>query len=156
MIVFIDSSVLGILANPNRIGEASDCREWLYKLLSRSAYVCSSQICDFEVRRSMLLESHHKPHLNSIPNLDNLQEIISFLPITSELLKKASSLWADARSQGIPTADNKSLDIDIIICSHWQMLKEEFPARYVVIATTNVKHLSRFSEAKTWRDISIT
>ncbi|MGH1394905.1 MAG: hypothetical protein ACRAVC_12885 [Trichormus sp.] len=43
MIVFIDSSVLGILANPNRIGEASDCREWLYKLLSRSAYVCSGR-----------------------------------------------------------------------------------------------------------------
>ncbi len=35
------------------------------------------------------------------------------------------------------------------------MLEEEFPARYIVIATTNVKHLSRFSEAKTWRDITI-
>ncbi|BAY31813.1 hypothetical protein NIES2107_36990 [Nostoc carneum NIES-2107] len=49
MIVFIDSSVLGILANPNRIGEMRDCREWLYRLLAKGVYVCSSQICDFEV-----------------------------------------------------------------------------------------------------------
>lgn len=87
----------------------------------------------------------------SIQNLDKLREVVSFLPITSELLKKAAELWASARRQGIPTADNKSLDIDIIICSHWQMLQEEFPGRYVVIATTNVKHLSRFTEAKTWQ-----
>ncbi|WP_242037922.1 hypothetical protein [Tolypothrix sp. FACHB-123] len=96
----------------------------------------------------MILESQLKLSFNHIANLDQLQEMISFLPITSELLKKASVLWATARSQGIPTADNKSLDVDIIICSHWQMLKEEFPGRYVAIATTNVKHLSRFTEAK--------
>jgi len=39
------------------------------------------------------------------------------------------------------------------ICSHWQKLKKEFPGRYIVIATTNVKHLSRFAEAKNWVDI---
>lgn len=154
MIVFIDSSVLGILSNPNRLSEVMDCCEWLYRLLSRGVYVCSSEICDFEVRRSLILEFQKKPHLNSIQKLDELREIISFLPITSELLKTASSLWASARNQGIPTADNKSLDIDIIICSHWQILQEEFPGRYVVIATTNVKHLSRFAEAKSWRDFN--
>ena len=45
--------------------------------------------------------------------------------------------------------------IDMIICSHWQQLKEEFPGRYIVIATTNVKHLSCFAEAKTWKDIKL-
>jgi hypothetical protein len=153
MIVFIDSSVLGIIANPNKIGEPNKCREWLYKLLSQGVYICSSEICDFEIRRNLILEYQKKPHLNSIQNLDKLQEIISFLPIDWELLKEASTLWASARSQGIPTADNKSLDIDIIICSHWQKLKEKFPGRYIVIATTNVKHLSRFAEAKNWIDI---
>ncbi len=29
MIVFIDSGVLGILANPNKFGEAYDCEQWL-------------------------------------------------------------------------------------------------------------------------------
>ncbi|MBV6623517.1 MAG: type II toxin-antitoxin system VapC family toxin [Rivularia sp. (in: Bacteria)] len=155
MIVIIDSGVLGILANPNKSKEVSNAQEWLYSLLLKGIYVCSSEICDFEVRRSLILESHKKPNLNSIQNLDKLREIIDFLPITSELLRTASNFWASARIQGIPTADNKSLDIDIIICSHWQELQKEFPGRYIVIATTNVKHLSRFAEAQTWRNIRL-
>lgn len=103
----------------------------------------------------MILTNQNQPQLSGIQNLDELREIINFLPITTELLRKASVLWATARSQGIPTADNKSLDVDMIICSPWQMLQEEFPGRYVAIATTNVKHLSRFTEAKIWRDISL-
>ncbi len=155
MIVFIDSGVLGILANPNKSGEASDCEQWLYSLLSQGAYVCSSELCDYEVRRSLILESQRKPHLNSIQNLDELQEVISFLPLTTLVLKKAASVWASSRSQGIPTADDKHLDVDIIICSQWQILKDEFPGRYIVIATTNVKHLSRFAEAQAWRNIKL-
>jgi predicted nucleic acid-binding protein len=154
MIVFIDSGVLGILANPRKTGEVSDCEEWLYRLIARGIYVCSSELCDYEIRRSLILTYQKQPQLTGIQNLDELREIITFLPITTELLKKASVLWATARSQGMPTADNKSLDIDMIICSHWQMLQAEFPGRYIAIATTNVKHLSRFTEAKNWRYIN--
>jgi hypothetical protein len=154
MIVFIDSGVLGILANPNKFGEAYDCEQWLYSLLSQGVYICSSEICDFEVRRSLVLALQKKTELNSIQTLDELREIIDFLPISSALLRQAAYLWASARSQGIPTADDKSLDVDIIICTQWRILKEEFPGRYIVIATTNVKHLSRFAEAKVWRDIN--
>jgi hypothetical protein len=154
MIVFIDSGVLGLLGNPNKSGEAYDCEQWLYSLLSQGVYICSSEICDFEVRRSLVLASQKNTEINSIQNLDELREIIDFLPISSALLKQAAYLWASARSQGIPTADDKSLDADMIICTQWQMLKAEFPGRYIVIATTNVKHLSRFSESKVWRDIN--
>jgi hypothetical protein len=67
--------------------------------------------------------------------------------------KEAANLWAEARIQGIPTADDKSLDADIIICAHYKLLEEEYPGRYIVIATTNVKHLSHFAEAKKWQEI---
>jgi hypothetical protein len=153
MIVFIDSGVLGILANPNKVGEVSDCEQWLYRLLSQGVYICSSDLCDYEVRRNLILETNKKPHLNSIKNLDELRELITFLPVSPLLLTKSASLWASARIQGMPTADNKTLDIDIIICTQWQMLKEEFPSPYIVIATTNVKHLSRFASAKAWREV---
>ncbi len=53
----------------------------------------------------------------------------------------------------MPTADDMSLDADVIICAQYQLLAEEYPGRYVVIATTNVKHLSRFTEAKEWPNI---
>lgn len=127
--------------------------EWLFSLLRKGIFVVSSDICDYEVRRSLILESWKKPNINSIASLDELQNLITFLPLTSKIIKKAANLWAEARIQGIPTADNQSLDVDIIICAHYQLLKQEYPGRYVVIATTNVKHLSRFTEAKVWREL---
>jgi hypothetical protein len=68
-------------------------------------------------------------------------------------MKKAASIWAEARIKGTPTADDIILDADVIICAHYQLLEREYPGRYIVIATTNVRHLSRFSEAKKWREI---
>jgi hypothetical protein len=50
-------------------------------------------------------------------------------------------------------AFDKSLDADIIICAQYKLLEREYPSRYIVIATTNVKHLSRFAEAKEWQEI---
>lgn len=60
MIVFIDSGVLGLLTHPKKAGKLADCEDWLYSLLSKGVYVVSSDICDYEVRRSLLLESVKK------------------------------------------------------------------------------------------------
>ncbi|MGD1919235.1 MAG: type II toxin-antitoxin system VapC family toxin [Pleurocapsa sp.] len=153
MIVFIDTGILGLLANPNKKGDAADCEQWLLGLLSRGVSVLTSDICDYEVRRSLILESLRKPNINSVNSLDELQELITFLPIDNEVMRNAASLWAEARIKGVPTADNKSLDADIIICAQYKLLEQEYPGRYIVIATTNVKHLSRFGEAKEWQEI---
>ena len=154
MIIFIDSGVLGILANPNKKGEARDCEQWLYGLLSKSVTVVTSDICDYEIRRSLILESRRNPNINSIENLDELQNIINFLPLTTEVLNQAAYLWAESKNKAIPTADDKNIDVDIIICAHWKLLTAEFPGRNIVIATTNTKHLSRFTQAQKWNEIS--
>ena len=161
MIVFLDTGILGLLANPNKKGEAANCEQWLLGLLSRGVSVVTSDICDYEVRRSLILESLRKPNINSVTSLDELQKLITFLPIDNEVMRNAASLWAEARIQGVPTADDKSLDADIIICAQYKLLEQEYPGRYIVIAiceavsfrTTNVKHLSRFTEAKEWQEI---
>ncbi|WP_019504692.1 hypothetical protein [Pleurocapsa sp. PCC 7319] len=153
MIIFIDTGILGLLANPNKKGEAADCEQWLLGLLSKGVSVLTSDICDYEVRRNLILESLRKPNINSIDSLDELKDLIAFLPISNEVMMKAANLWAEARIQGIPTADDKSLDADIIICAQYKILEQEYPGRYIVIATTNVKHLSRFTEAKEWQKI---
>ncbi|MEC4814182.1 MAG: hypothetical protein SAK29_13040 [Scytonema sp. PMC 1069.18] len=54
MLVFIDSGVLGLLSNPHKLDEASDCEQWLYKLICQGVYVCSSDVCDYEVRRNLI------------------------------------------------------------------------------------------------------
>ena len=49
--------------------------------------------------------------------------------------------------------NKKGETADIIICAQYKLLEKEYPGRYIVIATTNVKHLSRFTEAKEWQEI---
>ena len=106
------------------------------------------------MRRSLVLESLRKPKIESLEDLNNLQDLITFLPLTDEVMKEAANIWAEARVRGMPTADEKSLDADVIICAQYKLLESEYPGRYIVIATTNVDHLSRFAEAKEWHDIS--
>jgi len=107
------------------------------------------------VRRSLILASFTNPTIKGVENLDELQQVIDFLPLTKNVMREAAQLWAESRSQGIPTADDKNIDADIIIAAQWKILTEEFPGRYVVIATTNVKHLERFTEAKDWKNIKL-
>lgn len=155
MIVFLDTGVLGLVSSPSNKGDAKECKEWFYRLLARGIYVITSDICEYEVRRSLILASFINTIVQGIENLDELQQVIDFLPLTKDVMKKAAILWAEARSQGISTADEKNIDADIIIAAQWQLLTEEFPGRYIVIATTNVKHLKRFTEAKSWKDINL-
>jgi hypothetical protein len=112
-------------------------------------------LCDYEVRRGLVLAAKKNPNINGIEELDELSDIISFLSVNSAVFREAATLWAEARSRGIATADEKSLDADMILCAQWKSLTEEYSGRYIVIATINVKHLSRFSEAKLWREIIV-
>ncbi|WP_269086186.1 hypothetical protein [[Phormidium ambiguum] IAM M-71] len=41
----------------------------------------------------------------------------------------------------------------MIVSAHWRLLMQEFPGRYVVVATTNVKHLQIFTQAEKWQNI---
>jgi hypothetical protein len=52
----------------------------------------------------------------------------------------------------LPTKPKRA---DIIILAHWQLLKKQYPSRYLVIATTNVKHFQGFAEALNWQDINL-
>jgi len=153
MIVLLDTSILGLVASPSQKGEAKLCKRWLYQLLARSAYVVTSDLCDYEVRRGLLLASLRHPSVEGLNNLNELSNILDFLPLTPSVMKCAAQLWAESRYLGQPTADEKNIDGDVIIAAQWQLLKEEYRGQYIVIATTNVKHLQRFAEAKTWQEI---
>ena len=154
MIVFLDSGVLGLLTNPNKKGQPLLCENWLYSLLAKGVVV-SSDVCDYEVRRSLLVETNKNRSDNSVNNLDDLRETIDFLKLETEVMLCASQVWREARQRGRKTADDSSFDVDMLIIAHWRLLQEEHPSRYIVIATTNVKHLSEFSEALNWEDIKL-
>jgi len=158
VIVILDTVTITLLITEASVSqEAKKCQEWFYKILSRGGYIVAPQICDYEVRRGLLLVVKRTGKSNSqkIKNLNRLKESIEFLPCSQEILEKASEIWAENHYQGTPTASLQALDVDIIIGAHWQILKNQYPGRYVVIATSNIKHLSIFAEAQEWKNINL-
>ena len=67
-------------------------------------------------------------------------------------MRQAAVFWAQARQQGQPIADDKALDGDVILAAQTMTLG----VANVMIATTNVGHLSRCAPAALWPDIPVT
>jgi hypothetical protein len=78
-------------------GDTVNCQSWLYRLLARSVYVVSSDICDYEVRRGLELALYKNPHVSGLSRLDALAQIVDFLPTERVVLQRAAKIWAEAR-----------------------------------------------------------
>lgn len=143
MIVLLDTGPLGILVHP-RISQ--ECQDWLEDILLKNYQVVLPEIADYELRRELLrLDNSAR-----IRRLDRLKQKLEYLPLTTDIMLQAAELWATARKRGKPTADPKALDGDVILAA--QAMSIETTAQ-TVIATTNVRHLSLFVDAREWSDI---
>ena len=116
-------------------------------LLEKGVQVKLPEIADYEVRRELLRINK----TTSIKYLDELKTYIDYVPITTQAMLLASEFWARVRRQGKPTADNKALDGDVILAAQATLLSNV--GYEVVIAPTNVSHLSRLATAKEWQNI---
>lgn len=147
-IVLLDTGVLGMVTNPQASPEVNACNMWLEALIRKGVRVVIPEIADYEVRRELLRAEKKK----GLAKLDALKVTSTYFPLTTAAMLKAAEFWATARKQGRPTADDKALDGDVILAAQAFLLAEK---RFnVVIATTNVKHLSQFVHAKIWHKIS--
>ena len=107
------------------------------------------EIADYEVRRELLRAGRTK----GLARLDALADEIGFLPINSEVMRTAAQLWATARNEGYQSADDKALDADVILAAQANLAGSD--GRTVILATTNVGHLSRYvDDARLWSAIS--
>ena len=140
-IVLLDTGPLGMVSHPrpNR-----DVVEWIKNLLQSGAEILVPEIADYEVRRELLRAKKTK----GIKRLDDLTRTMGYVPITDEAMLKAAEFWAcETRT----TDGRMSLDGDAILAG--QAVTLDIGADELVIATTNVKHLSQFASAKIWSDI---
>ena len=155
MIILVDSGVLGQLCNPNSTAKTIALNEWFYTQLIRGRALFTSELCDYEVRRSLCLNIEKGGKPDGLKGLERLRSegSIEFSVVTGEIVSFAASLWAKAQIEGKSTAPLHSLDIDLIICATALWLKQEYPGREVITVTTNVKHLSRFINAVEWSEI---
>ena len=146
-LILLDSGPLGMVTNPKAKGLPFICQQWLKTLLKRGERFASPEIADYEVRRELLRANL----LESVHRLDNLKQTLEYIPIQTDTMILAANLWAEVRKMGQPTADSKALDGDVILSAQAQILANEMTE--VIIATTNVGHLSRFTTALNWQDI---
>lgn len=141
--IILDAGPLGKIAHPKPNLQIA---EWFKLIVSSGGEIYVSEVADYEVRRSLLLNRLKK----SVERLDELKEELTYLPLTTDQMLKAAELWAMAWESGYPTADPKELDCDVILAA--QALSVDANA---IVATENVKHLSRFVDARHWKDISL-
>jgi predicted nucleic acid-binding protein len=137
-----------MITNPRATPLCRECRFWLNSLPSRGYKPVLPELADYEVRRELIRAGK----VAGIRQLDLLKTGIEYLPISTDAMLLAAQLWADARKRGKPTAEPNALDCDVILAAQAILLANE--ANEVVIATTNVGHLSQFVDAREWRSIS--
>lgn len=138
--IILDATPLGKIANPKR---GIEIDFWYQEMLLAGQEIIIAEITDFEVRRELVMRGL----LRSISVLDQLANLHSYLPLETKAMRLAAQLWADSRKLGIPTADPKELDCDVILAAQALIVN-------AIVATENVGHLSRYVEAKHWKDIT--
>jgi predicted nucleic acid-binding protein len=140
-VVVLDSGPLGKIVHPRL---SKDISGWLLQLLDAGVKIVLPEIADYEIRRSCLLIDSQK----SIARLDDLKSTLTYLPINTEAMLTAAQLWASVRKQGFRTADDKAIDGDVILAAQAIQVQG-------IVATENVKHLSRLVDADEWKNIHV-
>jgi predicted nucleic acid-binding protein len=144
-VVLFDAGPIGLLTNPKRSPENDACARWLQTLANANVRIIVPEIADYEVRRELIRANK----TNGLRRLDELIDLVEYLPLTTPAMRQAAEFWAQARQQGQPTAGDNTIDADMILVAQATVLN----CSDAVIATTNVGHLSRFFPAAIWQNI---
>ena len=146
--LLLDTGILGRLCHP-RIEQHRPFTEWLARRLERGgrAGVILPEIADYELRRKLLHLRLKQPRSRTgLTRLDQLAEVLVYLPLSTSVLRRAAELWAQARASGLPTAGEAELDGDIILAAQAQSAGG-------AVVTMNPRHLGRFVPVVDWQTI---
>jgi predicted nucleic acid-binding protein len=149
-VIFLDAGPLGQVSQRKGVAYADACQQWIADCITAGHRIIVPEIADYEVRRELVRSGKTM----GIARLDffNSAQPDRFLPITTLAMRLASDLWAQARNRGWATADPHALDGDVILAA--QALTLGISPADIVVATTNVAHLSRYLTADTWENIT--
>src|SRR3954454_21828856 len=98
--VFLDTGVVGMLANPRAIPRNVACYQWARDLWAAGVRIFIPEICDYEERRKLI----HIGSTSGLSRLDRLKIGYDYAPIPTAVMQLAAELWAQARRRGTPTA----------------------------------------------------
>lgn len=151
--ILLDTGPLGIITNPKRRTLTLDSLQWVSRHLREGDIFLVPAMADYEVRRE-LIRLGRTAGIRALDEWNSVPED-RYLALTDFALKRAAILWAQVRNQGLVTADPKELDCDALIAAQALEYQEIYGLSdsEIVVATTNVGHLSRFVRAELWSDI---
>lgn len=149
-LILLDAGVIGLLCSSPALPSVQACGEWLVRQGRAGVQVRICDLSDFEVRRELLRIGATA----KISRLDQFGETLGTVAVNAPAWLRAAEFWALVRRAGMPTADPKALDGDVVLAGVAATLGE--PGDEVVIATDNVKHFGRFPgiDARPWGAIT--
>ena len=159
--IVLDSVPLGVLINPKPNPEVIAITQWMRACIAAGHPFYLPEVIDYEIRRELIRIGSKQ----SLAKLDALKNSLSYLPLTTDTMLTAADLWASSRNSGVSTGDPKKLDVDVILCAQAMTFEKSYDniivpntmlvitSERAIIATSNVKHISRFFEADEWQNI---
>lgn len=151
MMILLDSGPAGYLVHPNAtLATVANCRRWAIAQAESGHRLALPGIIEYELRRELLRIRSE----TSLARLAQLADEFEYLPVTRDVLLKASELWAQARLAHHPAAHEERVDIDMILAAQAALAALHLPNVDIVIATTNAKHFAGIAHAREWQLIS--
>jgi hypothetical protein len=150
VIIVLDTTPLGLVTQkPGKSNDADACATWVATLIRAGHRIMVPEIVDYEVRRELKRAGQNI----SIARLDafNSADLQRYIALTTTAMRLAADLWAEARNTGLATAHKHALDGDVILAA--QALSMGADPSDFVVATQNVKHLSRFVRCDFWSNV---
>jgi hypothetical protein len=93
VIVHLDSGPLGLITSSTASPGAREANGWLQHLLRANHFVVIPEIVDYELCREFLRGRMTK----ALINLERLTMELTFVPITTPVMRRAAEFWAFAR-----------------------------------------------------------
>lgn len=151
MKIAIDTNILSKICYPKPEANKITITKFKEILDSGKFIIFIPEICEYELRRSLLLNKLNlkEPGEKALLRLEELLKNIEVIKINSNILKTAAQLWAEARSKGYSTAGDKAIDADVILAAQALDLS-------ATVITENRKHLERYVETKLLSEILIS
>lgn len=147
MRLLLDTTVLSRLCHPAR-AEDFALSQWFDEVSREEDLVCLPEITDYETRRGFLhiaLRSGRST-TKSLRRLDQLGSSMTYLPLTTSVMRRAARLWAETRIKGLPTGH--SLDADAILAAQALEISG-------AVVTDNLRHLGRLVPSYRWQEVPL-
>jgi predicted nucleic acid-binding protein len=148
VIVLLDSAPVWMVVSPRPTAENLRCKEWLAALAASRVSLMLPEVIDYEVRRETLRAGNSR----ALQALEELTRLIEYVALTTQAMRLAAAFWAEARRIGRRTADDRALDVDVILAAQAVVLSGR--GEEVLIATTNPQHLAQFTPARLWSEVT--